>query len=126
MKTVMLICLALFGSSFSFGQTQEKASVDSINQIISLDSILIESPAASHQSHVYPSPFEDKLTIDFPEELCGEMEVNFRVYELFPGRIVFESKFKNKLEIETAGWNKGLFAVLIGHYRGDGKRGDSP
>jgi hypothetical protein len=68
--------------------------------------------------HVYPNPFENKLTISFPESLCGELIGSVKIYDLFTGLCVFEGNFKNRLDIETTSWREGMFAVRIHHDRG--------
>ena len=69
-------------------------------------------------SHVYPNPCGNKLTIDFPESICGEIVLSVKIYDLFTGHCVFEGSFKNQLDIETTNWREGMFAVRIHHERG--------
>jgi len=87
-----------------------------------LDSVQIEKAILDDEqarlSHVYPNPFKDKLTINFPESLCGEFTLSVKIYDLFTGLCVFESSFKNRLDIETTGWREGMFAIRIYHNRG--------
>ncbi len=68
--------------------------------------------------HVFPNPFQDQLTINFPIELCGKMIVRIQIYDLFTGKCILEKSFENRLDIETLTWREGMYAIRINHDRG--------
>lgn len=71
----------------------------------------------AHLWHVCPNPFQEKLMISLSKESCNETEASVKIYDLFSGKCIFESKFQNRLEIQTPDWRKGLFAIYISHDR---------
>lgn len=112
MKTVMFVLFVLaLGLNLKAGaQTASDTSqiVPDTTNILSNQTI----------SHFYPNPFTDQLTIDFPKETCGEIEVSVKIYDLFSGKCVFDGRFLNRIDIETCDWGSGLFAGFISHERG--------
>lgn len=92
------------------------------NQVKLPDSTQVEKAITDDDQtslpHVYPNPFENKLTINFPESLCGELIGSVKIYDLFTGLCVFEGNFKNRLDIDAMSWREGMFVVRIYHDRG--------